>query len=229
MRYSITRQIGCTIDRKPKAMLRRWCVFKMHDLKDSDFITRVREIQILLSAPVFNAVMPAPATITPMLDQLAVYVAESLLRDYRNVVAREALRAQLNVLVAAQATSVNAIAQGDVNTLLLSGFDLNKIPTPIQVPAMGEVNFVENRDGATVIVFTEVLPNCKLYEFEFFGPNGFYRYENSFYAKVKVADLPTGVTLRVKVRGKNYKGIGQWSGLYSFVVNIPPDAPPPTQ
>lgn len=209
-------------------MYKRRCVFKMYGLKNSDFIARVREIQTLLSVPAFNAVVPAPATIIPMLDQLAVYVAESLLKDHRNVAARQALRAQLDELVAAQVTAVNAIAQGDVPTLLLSGFDLNKIPTPISVPEAGEVNFVEDKDDATAVVHTEVLPDCLLYEFEFFGPAGFFRYENSFYAKLKVPELPTSVTLRVKVRGKNKKGIGQWSGLYSFVVKAAPEATPPT-
>lgn len=209
-------------------MNKRWCVFKMYKLKDSDFITRVRDIETLLGNPAFNTLVPAPATIIPMLDQLAVYVAEALLKDYRNVAARKALRAQLDEMVAAQVTAVNAIAQGDLPTLLLSGFDLNKIPTPISVPETGEVNFVEDKDDATAIVYTEVLPHCLLYEFEFFGPAGFFKYENSFYAKLKMPNLPTGVTLRVKVRGKNKKGIGQWSGLYSFVVKAAPEETTPT-
>lgn len=209
-------------------MIKRWCVFKIYRLKDSDFITRVRDIETLLGNPAFNTLVPAPATIIPMLDQLAVYVAEALLHDYRNVAARKALRAQLNELVGAQVKGVNTIAQGDVPTLLLSGFELNKIPAPTPLPEVGEINFVEDEDGATAVVNAETLQDCLLYEFEFFGPEGFYRYENSFYAKLKVSDLPTSVTLWVKVRGKNKKGVGQWSGLYSFVVKAAPEATPPT-
>lgn len=207
-------------------MNKRRCIFGMYSLKDSDFIARVREIQINLSNPGFSAVLPSPAVINSMLDQLAIWVAESLMKDYRNSAARMALRKDLNRQVSQQVTSVNSIAQGDVNILVLSGFDLNKIPTPIGVPVQGEVNRVENRDGGAVVIFFEKIANAKLYEIEITGPNNFYYYDNSFYPKIKVSNLPVGVTLYVVVRAKNYKGIGLWSAPMTFVVNVAPQGAP---
>jgi len=119
----------------------------MRGLSDTVFIARVREIQTMIAAaPVFNTIVPAPATIVPMLDQLAIWDAEAHLRDYRNVTPRRALREQLNVLVSDQCTAVNAIAQGDVNTLVLSGYELNKIPSATPVPSFRHSRTWTSRD-----------------------------------------------------------------------------------
>lgn len=196
----------------------------MYKLKNTDFIARVREIQTMIAAaPVFNTIVPAPATIIPMLDQLEIWTAESLMRDYRNVVPRNALREQLNVLVAAQCTAVNAIAQGDVNTLVLSGFELNKIPSATPEPGQAEIDFVESKGGGTAVVYIKRMAKVWYYELSIKGPNGFERQVSSPYSNVKVADLPEGVRMTVAVRGVNRKGVGEWSLPVKFVVNIDPD------
>lgn len=207
-------------------MIKRRCIFGMYPLKNSDFVTRVRESQTKLLAPGFSTVTPAPAVIVPMLDQMAIWIGESLAKDYRNSAAMQAMRADLNRLVSQQVTSVNSIAQGDVNILILSGFELNKIPTPITEPEEGEINKVKNIGGGTVIIYMKRIPNCILHEIEITGPNNFFYYDNSFYPKIKVPNLPVGVTLYVVMRGKNHKGVGPWSAPVTFVVNIAPQGAP---
>jgi len=196
----------------------------MHKLKDVDFIARVRDIQTMITAaPVFNTIVPAPATIVPMLDQLAIWDGEARLRDYRNVVPRKAMRAQLNDLVSAQCTAVNAIAQGDVNTLVLSGFELNKIPSATPEPGQAEIDFVESKGTATAIVYIKRMAKVWYYDLLIKGPNNFERPVSSPYSNVKVANLPEGVRMTVVVRGVNRKGVGEWSLPVKFVVNIDPD------
>ena len=196
----------------------------MYKFKNTDFIARVREIQAMIAAaPVFNTIVPAPATIGPMLDQLAIYVGESLMKDYQNVVPCRALRAQLNSLVTAQCTAVNAIAQGDVNTLVLSGFELNKIPSTTPEPGQAEVDFVESKGAGTAIVYIKRMAKVWYYDLLIKGPNNFERPVSSPYSDVKVPNLPEGVRLSVLVRGVNRKGAGEWSLPVKFVVNIDPD------
>jgi len=204
---------------------KRKCVFGMYHLKDTDFIARVREIQTMLSAaPVFSGIVPAPATIVPMLDQLAIWDAESRQRDYRNVAPRRALRAQLDTLVSGQCTSVNAIAQGDVNKLVLSGFELNKIPAATTAPEYTEIDFVENKGAGTAMVYIKHRRNVGFYELLFKGPNNFQRIVSSSHPHVEVPNLPEGVRLSVVARAVNRKGVGEWSLPVKFVVSIDPNA-----
>jgi len=196
----------------------------MRGLSDTVFIARVREIQTMIAAaPVFNTIVPAPATIVPMLDQLAIWDAEAHLRDYRNVTPRRALREQLNVLVSDQCTAVNAIAQGDVNTLVLSGYELNKIPSATPVPGQAEIDFVESKGSGTATVFIKRMSKLEYFDLLIKGPNNFERHVSSPYSNVKVADLPEGIRLTVVARAVNRKGVGEWSLPVKFVVNIDPD------
>jgi len=158
-----------------------------------------------------------------MLDQLAIWDGEARLRDYRNVVPRKAMRAQLNDLVSAQCTAVNAIAQGDVNTLVLSGFELNKIPSATPEPGQAEIDFVESKGTATAIVYIKRMAKVWYYDLLIKGPNNFERPVSSPYSNVKVPNLPEGVRLSVVARAVNRKGVGEWSLPVKFVVNIDPD------
>jgi len=195
----------------------------MRDLKDSDFIARVHFIQTMLSAaPIFSGIVPAPATIVPMLDQLAIWDTEAHQKDYRNVAPRRALRLQLDALVAYQCTAVNAIAQGDVNKLVQSGFELNKIPSATPALEQAEIDFVESKSGMCV-VYIKRMHNARFYELHFKGPNNFERKVSSPYSDVEVPNLPEGLRLSVVTRAVNRKGVGEWSLPVKFVVGIDPN------
>ncbi len=197
----------------------------MRGLRDTVFIARVREIQTMIAAaPVFNTIVPAPATIVPMLDQLAIWDGEARLKDYRNVVPRKEMRAQLNDLVSAQCTAVNAIAQGDVNTLVLSGFELNKIPSATPAPEQAEIDFVESKGSGTAIVYIKRKAKVGFYDLLIKGPNNFERQVSSPFSNIKVPDLPMGVRLTVVARAVNRKGVGDWSLPVKFVASIDPNA-----
>lgn len=205
-------------------MIKRRCIFGMQGLKDSDFIARVHTIQTMLSAaPIYSGIVPAPATIIPMLEQLAIWDVEAHLRDYRNVAPRRVLRAQLNGLVSDQCTAVNAIAQGDVNMLVQSGFELNKIPSPTPAPDQAEIDFVESKSGMS-IVYIKRMRDARFYELQFKGPNNFELKVSSPYPDVEVPDLPEGIRLSVVARAVNRKGVGEWSLPVKFVVSIDPNA-----
>jgi len=195
------------------------CVFAWRNKKDSDFITEVRGAEENLSNPAFNLVLPAPATVISLLDQLQVYIVQSNQRDYRNTASRRLLRKQLNIMVQAQCDSVNYIAQGDVSMMELSGFPLSKIPTPHQVPDQGLIKKIVRLDAGTAAITTKALRNCKYYKVEVEGPAGFKAEENGTFCKFKVANLPLDVTLKVRVCGINNKGVGLWSPWVDFTVS----------
>ncbi len=198
---------------------KRTCISKMPKGL-ADFIAKARFAQERLSNPQFNAVLPAPATVIANLDQLQVYLTESLAHNYAHVEARERLRKETQAMISQQVSYVNSIADGNEGILELSGFELSKVPAPKPMPEQGKVLGVINLNEGQVIFQYKHIPGCTVYELEVKGPNGYNRKEISLYTKVKMSDLPVGVSLRVRVCGRNNKGEGVWSNYYNFISNI---------
>lgn len=201
---------------------KRRCIFGMRYLKDSDFIVRVRDIQNKLSTPLFSAIVPSPTIVGPKLDQLAAWVSEAFMKDYRNVALRRALRAELNDLVSAQCTAVNAIAQDDVNVMVQSGFELIRLPIVTPIPEPTKIKSVLSLNLGIVKMRLKKVLYCRFYELQIKGPDGFVRTETSPITKVEIPNLPLGVRLRVIARTVNSKGRSEWSLPLGFVVNIEP-------
>ncbi len=157
-----------------------------------------------------------------MLDQLAIWLSESLMKDYRNVAGRNALRAELNDLISAQCTAVNAFAQSDVNIMLQSGFELMRMPSAAPEPEMTDVKSVKQFDAGTVKIRLKNVPYYRFFEIVIQGPAGFLRNETSPTTQLEISNLPTGVILSITARAVNPKGRGPWSASLTFVVNIKP-------
>lgn len=201
---------------------KRRCIFGMRYLKNSDFIVRARLIQTKLSEPLFSSVVPSPAAVMPMLNQLDIWLSESMMKDYRNVSARNALRAKLNDMVSAQCTSVNAIAQNDVNVMIKSGFDLMRMPVTASLPEPTSIKWIKSLDEGTIKIRLKRVPDYRFYEIEINGAEGFVRHEASTVSTAEIPNLPTGVRLFIVARAVNSKGRGPWSAPRAFVVNIRP-------
>jgi len=114
-----------------------------------------------------------------LLNQLDIWLAESMMRDYRNVSARNALRARLNDMVSAQCTSVNAIAQNDVNVLIKSGFDLMRMPVAASLPEPTSVKWIKDIGEGAIKMRLKRVPDYRYYEIEINGADGFLRKETS--------------------------------------------------
>ncbi len=200
---------------------KRTCIVKMpYGL--AAYIAKARVIQNKLSAPQFNAVIPAPATVIANLTQLEEYLAESLTGNHSHKDSSVQLRKETQAMLSSQVSYVNSIADGNVNTLEQSGFELSKVPSSIPAPEQGVVVKVEDKNDGTVIVDIKHLPHCEIYEAQVTGPSGFTKHQISLYSKIKLSDLPVGVRLSVRVRGVNKKGEGDWSIPCNFVSSINP-------
>jgi len=121
-------------------------------------------------------------------------------------------------MIQKQCECVNFIAQGDVPTMILSGFTLSKEPTPHQVPDQGLIRKIRRMDAGTASIITKAIKNVNYYELQIEGPANFNTEVTGTHCKFKVSNLPLDVTLRVKVRGINNKGIGLWSPWAEFTI-----------
>jgi len=195
----------------------------MSKYSNDAFIKKAEKIQGKLALGPYSGVAPPPSSVTPLIDQMKVYQAESEEHNYKNKLQLEFIRKDITTLLRLQCASVNGLAAGNIDFLVNSGFDISKEPEAHTVPEKGVVKAVKDEDGATAIIRTKALRFCKIYELEIDGPNGFLRNDFGTASKFKASDLPQGVTLSAKVRGRNGRGVGEWSVPFPFVVNIKPE------
>lgn len=183
------------------------------------FIEKAENIQTDLGGPGYTMVLPPPTSVSPMITQMKVYQKESEEKNHKNAALLKIIRKQITDMLKLQCASVNGLAAGDVAFMLNSGFDLSKEPEGHSIPERAVIKSVLCLDDATAIIKSWSLLFCKIYELDITGPGGFKYYANGTYAHFKVSDLPLGVTLKAKIRGKNSKGVGQWSVSYPFLVS----------
>ncbi len=194
---------------------KRKCIVRMPDGVPA-FILKARTIQGRLANPTFNTVYPTPSDVIPLLDQLQIYAAQSEIRDYSRVGAARLLRKQIKGMLTQQAAYVNAIANGNEEILSLSGFALSKVPVSRPVPEYGTIASIEFSFGQEAIMSCNVLDNVDRYQFEINGTNGYHAVIDSYHTKIKASHLPLGVELKVRVRGINRRGTGDWGPSTSF-------------
>lgn len=196
---------------------KRMCIGRM-PLGLAKFITKSRNIQNNLSNPLFNTVTPTPAEVLPLIEQLAVYEARIELKDHSVTGPCKALVKQVKAMLAQQATCVNAIADGNIDILSIPGFELNKIPVNKAIPDYGVIMNISTTFDGQAIVVCKTLEFAERYEFEFSGAGGFHRDEESYHTKLKISDLPSDVEIKVRARGINRRGVGDWGPSMSFKI-----------
>lgn len=185
------------------------------------FIEKASNIQTNLSQGTYNLVVPAPPAVIPLIDLMKIYKKESDERNHRNSLQYKLIRKQIAALLRQQCASVNGLANGDVDFMVGSGFDMNKQPVPHQVPIKGQLRSVTTLPFGEAVVKYYGIKMRDFYEVLVTGPNGFSQLSTGVNPKMKLADLPTSVRLDVRVRGVNGKGPGEWSTKMTF--SLAPD------
>jgi len=186
-------------------------------MTDESFEAKARSIQNkLMAGPEFSTVTPPPSSVLPALDVYKVYLLEVEERNYKNVIPRRQLRKSITAMLKQQCISVNAIANGDPQTMVNSGFDISKEPESHPIPAEGKILKVTPlRDGQALVRFKGIrYRDC--YQVKVSGPN-FVKVVTVVHTNIKLSDLPLNVDLQVVVRGVNGKGLGEWSEPVKFM------------
>ncbi len=199
-------------------MKKRYVTLSFKKMGYNDFLDKVREIQSFLSAPMFSTIVPTPAEVIPLLDQLQVVWIQTKAGNRLLRGERDDLRELITNLLERQALAVNYLADGSMNILLNCGFDISKEEEPRPVPETVMIKAIEPLQAGEVIIKIKTDPFAEYYQAKITGPNGFTKWYTSLHPKMKVPDLLMGVTLTVVVRSVNNKGIGQWSVSGNFVL-----------
>jgi len=188
-------------------------------MTDESFEAKARSIQNkLLAGPEFSTVTPPPSSVLPALDVYKAYLLEVEERNYKNVIPRRQLRKSITAMLKQQCISVNAIANGDPQTMVNSGFDISKEPEIHPVPTVGKIKSVTPLiDGQAIVRFMGIKFR-DFYELLVTGAN-YSKLETVVHTQAKLTDLPLNVDLKVVVRGVNGKGDGEWSSPVSFVAS----------
>lgn len=188
-------------------------------MTDESFEAKARSIQNkLLAGPEFSTVTPPPSSVLPALDVYKAYLLEVEERNYKNVIPRRQLRKSITAMLKQQCISVNAIANGDPQTMVNSGFDISKEPEIHPVPTVGKIKSVTPLiDGQAIVRFMGIKFR-DFYELLVTGVN-YSKLETVVHTQAKLTDLPLNVDLKVVVRGVNGKGDGEWSSPVSFVAS----------
>lgn len=117
-----------------------------------------------------------------------------------------------------QCFAVNQLANGELEILNKSGFQLNKVREKRPVPSKGTALEVKLIAPKCAEFHAHGIVNSNFIELEIDGPDGFCKVYSSTKTKVKVSDLPVGVELKACVRGVNGNGAGEWSETVTFMV-----------
>jgi len=109
----------------------------MHDVNTTVFIQQGLNIQTKLNQAIFSGVVPTTAEVTAVLQQLLAADLACLERNYSQIPLRKSLKREATNLLLMQCDSVNVIAQGDIEVLQSSGFEIAKTRSPRPLPEKG--------------------------------------------------------------------------------------------
>src|SRR5690606_21733383 len=119
---------------------------------------------------------------------------------------------------AVQCLFVNAIADGDLNIIVESGFELKKVRGNSPDTTNGNTPNTATMGYAEVIIKATGIKNHDYIELQVDGPNGFSKTYSGLYSKFILNDLPVGIELKARTRGVNCRGEGEWTDSVSFIV-----------
>lgn len=190
-------------------------------MSNGKFLERGREMQTGLSNPVFNTVQPTPGEVLPYLDNFQALLTETNSGNRTLIPERDALRQEITEMYYKQGLCVNMIAAGDLTILRLSNFEITKEPQKHGVPQEPKTLNVAHTGPAAAELKSERIANADVLEYEVDGPDGFCKRFIRKTSKLKLSDLPVGVTLKATVRGINSYGEGPWSESVTFTVYGP--------
>lgn len=181
------------------------------------FISKAKEIQTGLSNGIFNTVQPTPAEVTPLITELDNLWSQIKLGNKLLIPQRDALKVNIISMLDRQGAAVNYMAAGDMSILVQSGFDISKVRENRPTPTQGATPKVKQEGGGTVILSTKGIDFEDFIEAEVDGPDGFCKTYSGKHSKMKIPNLPIGVSLKGRMRGVNGHGPGEWTDSVSFI------------
>lgn len=193
-------------------------------IKPVTLLHKAQVIQSSLSKPEFAAVEPAPAEVNIIIAQLNTAQNECTEKNYKFVPLRNALQERLREMLRLQCHCVNAIAQGQEEILIRSGFPLKKEASPLPVPEMGTMIAVSvGHSENSLNVEVKPLKNKSYYMVELRQADGVTLYHTSLQAKMVIQGVAQDMDIAVRVCGANSSGNGPWS---EWVTTITPRTSP---
>jgi hypothetical protein len=201
-------------------MQNRFVKISFSKLSNPSFIVKSRSIQSALSDPMFAAVLPSPAEVFPLIDELEHLNILTSMGNKMVKSQRDSLREEINQMMVRQVMSVNSIGANDLSFLKKSGFELNAVPTAAPVPTTPLVKKVVqgvNEGSAKVIFF-----GCKYASFYLLevrdAQNRVIGDVSSTRKQADITGLPTNQILQIRVRAHNSTGKSFWSVDYPFML-----------
>ncbi len=199
--------------------MKRKAVFFMGRSGIYPFMSRVRHIQSKLDNSLFSIMTPTPAEVMAKMDELKVFQDEIARRDRGRLGQRNEVRKAIERMVSKQCAFVNAIADGDLSVLEVSGFELNKVRGKRPLPTVGSTPNTTPLGNGEVIIEATGIQNHDFVELQVNGPGGSSYHYSGLYAKFEINNLPVGVVLKARMRGINCHGEGEWTGSVTFIVH----------
>jgi hypothetical protein len=203
-------------------MKKIFAIFNFGRLSFAAFISRARSVQHALSQPLFMTIVPTPAEVSLVIDNLENLWSVTNLRNYQHKAERDRVRADLELLLMQQIFSVNNLAAGNPDVLRQSGFDLNKQPTAKPLPGTPIIKGVASTGDEGAIEFSFIRPkDASFYEVEVLNPSSEVVHQCIVTrTKLIIQNLPLGIQLRVRVRAQNATGKGVWTMPYPFMISV---------
>jgi len=181
-------------------------------------IDKGASIQDKLLQPQYNQVVPTPAEVMAIINDIMPFQQQVESRNYEFKPGRDQRLPALKTALINQCNSINALAMGNEDFIAFTGFEMSKVPELHPLPAEGMVKEITPLKDATAVFQFKAVRYRDFNEWEISGPGNYQRMEATKFVKVKVSDLPTGVNLKIRVRAVNGRGPGEWSESVSFIV-----------
>lgn len=190
----------------------RYCTYSRNRSGNNELISFARTIQNNLSDPMFSAVYPTPVTVLPVLNEIAAMQAQCNSKNYSFVPGRNQKREQLELMLKQQCMSVNGIACGNVDTLVASGFDLNREPKRRPEPSVGRIKKIKaGTKYGQLIVSTEGIKDCDYCIGRVVDSQNRVYQATGKPSKIVFTNIPVGEYISVMVAGVNGKGQADWT------------------
>lgn len=187
-------------------------------MTNSGFLAAARCVQTGLSNELFSAVQPTPAEVVPHILEMQSLLIQTNLGNNMLRGKRDEVRATITEMLYRQSLSVNFLANGDMNMLVRSGFDISKEPERMPEPTKGVGLNVLRQADQIIWLTCDGIEYQDMYELEVFGAGDFRKSYISKRKRFKVEDLPADVVLNAQMRGINSRGPGQWTNSIPFMV-----------
>ncbi len=113
------------------------CIVGMQNMSTNDKIQEAQKRQLALGQPPFSNIAPPPSQVSGTISLLATAQQQVMNRNYTAKPQRDQLEKRLMTELGLQCDAINTLAQGDLDTLVLSSFPLLKVPSARPLPADG--------------------------------------------------------------------------------------------